>query len=272
MDNKKFLDRDLQQLRIECEILKAVKDTGEPIGASVLLAHLEDKFLISEPTIGRKLRELDRAGYTKRIGRRGRVIAAKGGGYLQELEGFFGRVDHAESLLTLLNSKKDREMLVEVIDARKVLETECARRAATKITKTQLKVLRRVLKEQQGATDTEQAGAQQSLEFHELIAQASGNRVLRHALALIRLESGLSPHVAVMRREVGSKLGSDHEAIYAALEGRDPEAAAKAMAAHLEALLVDIKRYWGNSRLMAEAEQTSPKASRRAVRARSKRS
>lgn len=253
-----FLERDLQQLRMECEILRAVKDASGPIGASVLLAHLEDRFLTSEPTIGRKLRELDRAGHTRKIGRRGRVIAAKGQGHLQELERLFTRVDHAESLLALLSSQKNRELLIEVFEARKILETEIARRAARRITRAQLKVLKRLLGEQYGATDTEEAGAQQSFEFHDLIAEASGNRVLRHALALVRLESGLSPHVARIRKEVGGKLVDDHDAIYAALSNHDPDGATAAMGAHLDNLIHDVKKYWGRTRQSVEPERPEP--------------
>lgn len=240
----RFLGRDLEQLRIEYEILKEVKGAAEPIGASVLLTHLADRFLLSEPTIGRKLRELDRAGHTTKIGRRGRIMAPKGDAHLQELERLFIKIDHAESLLTLLSSERNRALLIEVFEARKILETEIARRAALRITSDQVKTLKCLLSKQHEATATEEAGAQESFEFHDLIAEASGNRVLQHALALIRLESELSRHVARIRREVGGKLGYDHEAIYTALSEHDPDKAAEAMATHLDSLINDVKKYW----------------------------
>ncbi|RJQ09524.1 MAG: FCD domain-containing protein [Bacillota bacterium] len=243
-NNRKLLGRDLQQVRIEYVILRVIKGSAEPIGASVLLAHLESQFAISEPTIGRKLRELDRAGHTTKIGKRGRIISPKGLDYLQELEELFMKVDHAESLLALLGSERNRELLIEVLEARKVLETEIVRRAAVRIRDDQLTVLKRLLSEQSDATATEEAGAQQSIEFHDLIAEASGNRVLRHALALTRLESNLSPHVARIRKEVGGNLVGDHDAIYTALSQHDPDAAEAAMRTHIDGLIRDVERYW----------------------------
>lgn len=244
MINNVLEDPEREQRRFELEILRLLGKAAGPIGASVLLSKLESQFSTSEPTIGRKLRELDREEYTRKVARRGRVITDKGRKYLNLLNRNFRKFDQTASLLAVLDTRDNRELLIEVLEARHVLETHVARQAAVHITEESLEALRQLLAKQQESVGSEDRGAEEDVQFHHIIARSSGNRVLERALALIRSESQLSPYVARIRGEVSSRLVTDHEEIYQALAEHDPEGAAAAMGKHIKGLIADVKKYW----------------------------
>jgi GntR family L-lactate dehydrogenase operon transcriptional regulator len=200
-------------------------------------------FATSEATIGRRLRELDRLGYTRKVGRRGRLITEAGRDYLRGLATAARQTAHAQALLAVLEESNSEALLMEVLEARLLIETEIARHAALRIGPGELERLARILHAQRTAVE-HGVGATEDIDFHNVIADVSGKRLLKHALALIRHESELSPYVAYMRKQVSGRLVNDHEAILAALECRDPDRAAEAMHAHISGLMADVKRYW----------------------------
>ena len=138
----------------------------------------------------------------------------------------------------------DEHDLEELFRLRVILETEAARCAAANAEPSLLAAL---------STSVEQmvqpAGAPESGEqyrryralvsfdafFHDAIAQASGDRLLRRTLA------GLHSHVLQYRlyfrtgrAPEGHETAKEHTAIVEALEGHDPKEAASAMQEHLE--------------------------------------
>ena len=125
----------------------------------------------------------------------------------------------------------------EAMQARIILEPELARLAALNATRTQLEEMRRLAAAMRAAgvwADYEDL----DFRFHELIAEASGNRLL---LEVERLVNGVRRSVVwghLARRPVGPSADyhsfDEHDAIVAAIAERDRRGAAEAMRRHLD--------------------------------------
>lgn len=223
-------------------ILNLLSSSPSPLGASVLVNLVGRNYHTSEASIGRKLRELDYKGYTRKIGCRGRAITEKGMAHLRDLANNLRQTQEANALLHALEEARNRELLMEVLEARVLLEEEVARHAAINATEEELVRLRTLIDRQRQASQHGSAAAE-DVDFHNVLAEASRKRILRHALALIRFESELSQHVAYMRKQVSGRLVCDHEAIFAAVARKDPEGAALAMREHITGVMQDVKEY-----------------------------
>jgi GntR family L-lactate dehydrogenase operon transcriptional regulator len=207
---------------------------------------------ISEATIGRILRELDHDGHTVRDGFKGRALTDKGRMRMEEIGVLRRRLDQGNHFVALLSATGQKE-LIDVLVARRALERETARLAATLITVRELEELREAVRRHQELTDAGSVGAEEDVEFHRIIAQASGNHVLQAAMDLIRQEVQLSPLLHYIRKQVDSTVVEDHIAILRRLEERDPARAEEAMVSHMENLIRDVKRYWAQYKRQADS-------------------
>ncbi len=122
----------------------------------------------------------------------------------------------------------------ELFEARRVIEPGLAALAAERIDEETMEALRRCAHDSAAAVGDEEAFMRADLELHGLIARAASNSVLWHVIGSI---SGMG--IASRRRTnplpgLREQSAEDHRAIVAALEARDPEAAAEAMLRHLE--------------------------------------
>jgi DNA-binding FadR family transcriptional regulator len=125
----------------------------------------------------------------------------------------------------------------EAMQARLIIEPELARLAALHATRAQLDEMRRLavaMRAVPGWAEYEDL----DFRFHELIAEASGNRLL---LEVERLVNGVRRSVVwghLARRPVGPSPDyhsfDEHDAIVAAVAQRDRRGAAEAMRRHLE--------------------------------------
>jgi GntR family transcriptional repressor for pyruvate dehydrogenase complex len=122
----------------------------------------------------------------------------------------------------------------ELFEARRVIEPELAALAAGRADEETLEALRRCADESAAAVADEEAFMRADLELHSLIARAASNSILWHVIGSI---SGMG--IASRRRTnplpgLREQSAEDHRAIVAAIEARDPSAAAAAMLRHLE--------------------------------------
>lgn len=126
----------------------------------------------------------------------------------------------------------------EMLQARQFIESNIIKLAATKITKEELKQLKKILtRQKQAKTDTDKEAADQ--DFHLAIAAATQNAELvsvvknlwdrRQNNQLWRLL-----HERVIVNQSQKKWNTDHLTIYQALERKDPDAAFCSMWNHLE--------------------------------------
>ncbi len=121
----------------------------------------------------------------------------------------------------------------EVYEARRLAEMAVARQAALRISVNLLDRLRHLVTAQAGMFDDPTAFQISDVEFHLTIYRAGGNRLLAAFLSSV-YEYALSLRVrAMVAPGAVRRSWEDHRVILAALEARDGEATAAAMARHL---------------------------------------
>src|SRR5690606_23549101 len=128
----------------------------------------------------------------------------------------------------------DRRQLDELYELRLLLEPFAARCAAERMSDAELQQVARLAKAMEPGSSRRSYDrfAVQDSELHDLIAQGSGNALVRDALA--RLHTHL--HIFRLRfpSEVTREASTEHAALVAALEARRPADAEAAMRAHIE--------------------------------------
>ncbi len=131
----------------------------------------------------------------------------------------------------------NRAALRELFEVRLLLEVGAAEAAARTIDDGALAQLDDLLKTLRVSFDDPDRFLEADTAFHRILHEASGNAILLTLMdnlsALIKRSRGLT----VGRTEVRASTLREHEAIYAALRGHDPEAAGRAMRAHLSHVL-----------------------------------
>jgi len=128
----------------------------------------------------------------------------------------------------------------EILEARRLIEGQTARRAAERANETELAAIGASVARMREALRDIPRFDQADAEFHSLIARAGGNGLLEgyvahlwqmRASALWERWYDQTRNIANRRRSI-----EDHEAIHRALVRRSPDAAATAMRAHIDVL------------------------------------
>ncbi|KYO64545.1 FCD domain-containing protein [Thermovenabulum gondwanense] len=225
-------------------ILKMIAENPGPVGSGYVRENLRLKGIdLSEATCGRILRQLDTEGYTEKIGFKGRILTSFGLQKLKELESE-QKINAYSNELKKVIKATGRQELLDILVARKAIESQMAKLAAKNVTSKELKEMKEVLEVQKKHVEEGISIAEEDVKFHKLIAQAARNRVLDAALDLIRQYGQLSPILEYIRLQVKGKMLSDHNKIYEAIEKRDEKAAEAAMIEHIENLMKDVEKYW----------------------------
>lgn len=146
--------------------------------------------------------------------------------------------DLSEALTLILQFEGSE--LIDVVEARRWLESTICRLAASQITPSQVDGLREINQEIYEHPDDEAVVIAQNAAFHNRIGQVCGNAVLRVFLeAIISVADGSNVGVRYGRKQ-GLGIAEAHERIIVALEAGDADAAGSAMDEHLD----DSQRYW----------------------------
>ncbi len=181
---------------------------------------------VSRVSVRAALQQLKTQGFVSAVQGRGtRVIAAANEGH---------------SALTEL-IRVNRNNLYDLAEIRANIEVWAARRAAERGTREQIAEIARhfELMAQPGRATRHKAG--DDLNFHMSVAKASGNTVYMHLMGVLSgiLEDMFAYHR--YRLQIGPQydrlLLAQHRAISDTIQARDGEAAARAMADHLDTVL-----------------------------------
>lgn len=233
------MERELEYLT-----LKAIGESSQPVGSWGLRDELARLGIsLSEATAGRILREMDKRGFTERRGFRGRVLTPQGREHLEALAREHRTSRNRKAFLDALRAH-NREQLLEILEARRAIESEVARLAALRAGPDLLEEMGRVVDRHQAQVSGQRTGWQEDASFHRLLARAAGNRLLLAASELVREEGQLSPVLEYIRGRVGSVMVADHRAILERVRARDPEGAARSMARHIDNIIADVVRFW----------------------------
>ena len=229
---------------LEREILLIIRDASQPVGCGAISALLRRQGQgISEATVGRLLRDFDLAGYTDKAGFQGRTLSEEGRERLQEL---LHKDHHLRWGVELARAVQGhtKEQLLEVLVARRAVESELAALAAQNRREEDCRELEAIVERQRQALENRGGAAEEDVDFHALIARMAGNRVLSAAMGLIRQDTQLSPVLEYIRQHVNSLVYVDHCQVLEAVRGQRPEEARAAMSRHINNIMDDVERYW----------------------------
>ena len=175
---------------------------------------------VSRPSVREAIRGLAILGVVK--SRQG------GGAYITNLD--------AEALLGPLQFFLSLEdvNIRELYDARSLIESDVARRAAVNMSESQLDALEAILVAQRGTLADARAFRVSDFAFHEAIWEGCGNTFLR------RIGESLNVLGLEFRKRASETKGvleqslADHHRLVAALRARDADAAARAAESHMQ--------------------------------------
>jgi GntR family transcriptional regulator, transcriptional repressor for pyruvate dehydrogenase complex len=213
---------------------------------------LAERLQVSRPSVREAIRSLELMGF---------VEIRRGGGT-------FVRDTNADEIIRPLAMflAVERSSLLEMFEVRRVFETATARMAAERASPSELGRLEAALeamRERFNARDSEK-GEEADVEFHYVVAEATHNALL---IRLFRtLSAEFSRAVSVARRQLyldqhnPKKLVAQHRRIYAAIKGRDPESAARAMREHLNYAERELRK-----RIPARKDREEPRSREKGV-------
>jgi DNA-binding GntR family transcriptional regulator len=131
----------------------------------------------------------------------------------------------------------NRAQFEDFHEIRLLIEPYVARQAAIKMSDQTIAELGQLLARMRPKKDAETRSsydlfADQDSEFHERIAQATGNALIADSLARMHI------HLHIFRlcsaSSITSQAHDEHEILFRAIEARDPDAAEAAMRAHIQ--------------------------------------
>lgn len=226
------------------EGLRVLKETGLPMGAWRLAALLEQRgFEVSQATAGRLLWRMECQGHVERRGRDGRAITAAGERALDEWDRRRLQERSHQEFITSLKFTR-REELMDVLVARRAVESEIAALAASRRTEADVRILQEIVEDHSRKIDGGGSGAEKDVAFHRALARAARNPVLAAALDVIYNDPDIGMALEYIRRKMGSRMVEDHRKILDHVAQGNAERARKAMISHIDNLMRDVEKYW----------------------------
>ncbi|MFC0212356.1 FadR/GntR family transcriptional regulator [Paenibacillus chartarius] len=224
MEFTKFENRKIYEkiaTHIESQILSGVLKPGDKLPST---KELSESFQVGRSTIREALSALKAKGLLE--------IHQGEGSYVRLVEPDDVKLPNLESLLL------GRQAVLELLEARKALETANAGIAALKRNDADLEAFRRVLEAMEAGLGDEEAGERADVEFHRVLAAATHNSIMVRLLETISGQMELA--IRETRRlqmyaslEESRQLWKEHAAIYEAVRDGDAAAAQQAMQDHL---------------------------------------
>ena len=229
---------------LDYQMLRMIAERDGPVGSGTLEIELRAHgFVLSAPTVGRKLRQFEVEGYLVKVGVQGRALTERGRTHLVELERQVILQNSSQALHDLVE-RGGKEEILELLEARRILEREIIRLAVQHASDGDIERLERILHEQEQRVARGELAVAEDVQFHDVLAEIGGNRVLRSLLGVLRQQGQYTYVITHIRSRVGGRLAVDHVGILDALRRRDPARAQQAVDDHLRKLMRDVERYW----------------------------
>lgn len=210
---------------------------------------LAEQFGVSRITVRDALRVLEARGliHVK--------VGASGGAFVTETN-----VDQvAESITTMVRLR--RMTLSELAEARTIVETAAAERAATRADDAAVARLADMVEQGRQVVRDHLPHTEVSMDFHVAVAEASQNELLS---ATVRAYRDLLIQTLHDMRDVRSARVTQkwHEEILEAIRARDPEATRKLMQDHLQDFEKRVRLYLQSKEGPADGRPRTPVAAR----------
>ncbi|HEX4075808.1 MAG TPA: FCD domain-containing protein [Candidatus Acidoferrales bacterium] len=224
-------------------ILEALRSSEQPMGSGSLYYLLKERgYNVSAPTIGRRLRDLERKSFVGKVTVEGRMITPSGIRMLQK-----ATVDHrirtsAENVLELLKSNRHKD-IIDLLTARRIIEGESARLAALNASGNDVAKLEAIIRRQRHSMDGGGLAVKEDVSFHETLAKISGNRFIAYSVRLLRSHEWVNSAVIAIRAKFGTPV-VEHEGIIAAIKEGNSLGAQELMHQHISKMISEVERYW----------------------------
>lgn len=142
---------------------------------------------------------------------------------------------------SMYSALSERTVLLDILEARRLLEEGVVALAARRATKDDLDELGQFLRGRQPALAAGRADVESDLQFHTMLAEATGNMVLVSAVRHLN-EMWLQAREKTGRKDTSPhKALAFHERILAAVRRRQPAVAQRIMRAHLDDMRSEIE-------------------------------
>uniref|UniRef100_A0A9E8A9V4 FCD domain-containing protein n=1 Tax=Bosea sp. NBC_00436 TaxID=2969620 RepID=A0A9E8A9V4_9HYPH len=241
--------------RMQLIALRVLAESEGPSGALSLAAAFRNAGIdVAEATAGRYLRQLDELGYSRSLGKRGRILTLEGEGRLAELVQNGSLAAHG-ARVTAAAGGSTLDQLIDLLHVRRAVEIEAAGLAAQRATDAEVAEI--VMAAAQHVDCVETSSRVDTVEnsnrveishnFHELISRYSHNEMLA-AMTIMLLDPRHDPLVKLLDHiadDTGTAMSMalDHPRIAEAIRERDPGEAEHAMRRHLDKLITVVRGY-----------------------------
>lgn len=238
-----------QSEAMDLQTLEVLARTAGPIGSARLAREWRAVGIaLKQATAGRYLVDLEARGFVASAGpKTGRVITPAGLAQLEKLRRSVTFRLHSAKVVRAADALGLSE-LMEVLYARRGIETEAARLSARRASAAELQDISAQAESHAELVSAGRIpGAESSRSFHVAIVEASHNQML---ISLIHLMiDGVRPELAAMLDEATAHSGAqvsqakDHRRLIQALVKRDEMKAARAMEAHFTQMIATVNDY-----------------------------
>lgn len=251
-------------------LLGILAEAEEPVGTRTAAGELKERYgtALSESTVSRLLQEMDRRGWTTPVATKGRTLTAEGRARNEERL----LATRASSTLSSAISVHTVAELLELLHARKAVESAVAADAARHCTQQDIEDLRELAQQQADELALEPTGGRSGLVFHRRVADISKNAMLKVLSGVV-----LAPQLDHVEYVMDIILGEHHQELSVvdhhrvlvdALEAGDAEAAELAMDRHFAQMISEAEQFMvgRNAEVverLLEFMETHPPSSRR---------
>lgn len=199
-------------------MLTFIRDQGLVEGDRLPSAgNLARRFGVAVPTLREALRRLEATGALR--------IRHGSGVYVSDLSRLILANPHRNAL--------EAETIIQLLEARELVEPHLAELAAHKRTSAQLKELEEILSQSESSLADDANLTTSNMAFHQAIAHCAGNVVLAQTIdTIVEL---YAPEQEVILRLYGDRKAdhAEHKQILTAIRDKDAARAARRMRAHL---------------------------------------
>lgn len=220
----------------EIQVLQAVKDAGMPVGAIQLSKDLG----IPPASIGRALLALEKEGLLEKVQNKGRYITPAGEQLLDSDRRKHEKISIAKELI---DTAADIQLsdLLEILTVRRLLEPYAASCCASQHTEERQQELESLQIDYKYQIRHGAGGSAQDLMLHLKIAEYGGNSVIVKILQLILTDRNYYAEFTRAAKKINELSQSEHDQILEAIFQGDGERAAKAMEAHLDHVIRNVR-------------------------------
>ncbi|MBW1783884.1 MAG: FadR family transcriptional regulator [Deltaproteobacteria bacterium] len=141
---------------------------------------------------------------------------------------------------------EDRGKLFELLEIRRALESWVAYNAAKRASRENIEKIERIIEKDQENLRLKKDDAKTDADFHVSIAQATENTIFSHLMAScyhILWNTQIVSRETLFRKEGNRELiAGQHLTIFEAIQGRDPERAAREARRHIDFVAKELRR------------------------------